>query len=55
LSVDQKKITALAFEYIKDEGGTYPAVKSLSKLRELRPSSLQLSVITNEFGKDFYL
>ncbi|HEU0125095.1 MAG TPA: alanine dehydrogenase, partial [Flavobacterium sp.] len=28
----QKKITALAFEYIKDEDGSYPAVKSLSEI-----------------------
>ncbi len=28
----KKKITALAFEYIKDEDGTYPAVKSLSEI-----------------------
>lgn len=27
-----KKITALAFEYIKDEDGSYPAVKSLSEI-----------------------
>jgi alanine dehydrogenase len=28
----KKKITALAFEYIKDEDGSYPAVKSLSEI-----------------------
>lgn len=28
----KKKITALAFEFIKDEDGTYPAVKSLSEI-----------------------
>lgn len=28
----QKKITALAFEFIKDEDGSYPAVKSLSEI-----------------------
>lgn len=28
----KKKITALAFEFIKDESGTYPAVKSLSEI-----------------------
>ncbi len=27
-----KRITALAFEYIKDEDGTYPAVRSLSEI-----------------------
>jgi alanine dehydrogenase len=28
----KKKCTALAFEYIKDEDGSYPAVKSLSEI-----------------------
>ena len=28
----RKKITALGFEYIKDQDGTYPAVKSLSEI-----------------------
>ena len=28
----KKKVTALAFEYIKDEDGSYPAVKSLSEI-----------------------
>ena len=28
----QKRITAIAFEYIKDEGGNYPAVRSLSEI-----------------------
>ena len=28
----QKKVTALAFEYIKDKDGSYPAVKSLSEI-----------------------
>jgi alanine dehydrogenase len=28
----KKKITALAFEFIKDDDGTYPAVKSLSEI-----------------------
>lgn len=28
----KKRITALAFEFIKDEDGTYPAVKSLSEI-----------------------
>ncbi len=31
-ALTKKKITALAFEYIKDEDGTYPAVKSLSEI-----------------------
>ncbi len=31
-ALTKKKITALAFEYIKDEDGSYPAVKSLSEI-----------------------
>jgi len=31
-ALHKKKITALAFEFIKDEEGTYPAVKSLSEI-----------------------
>jgi alanine dehydrogenase len=31
-ALTQKKITAIAFEYIKDEDGSYPAVKSLSEI-----------------------
>ena len=31
-ALSKKKITALAFEYIKDEDGSYPAVKSLSEI-----------------------
>lgn len=31
-TLSKKKITALAFEYIKDEDGSYPMVKSLSEI-----------------------
>ncbi len=31
-ALNKKKITALAFEFIKDNDGTYPAVKSLSEI-----------------------
>jgi len=31
-ALEAKKITALAFEFIKDEDGSYPAVKSLSEI-----------------------
>ncbi len=31
-ALSNKKITALAFEFIKDEGGSFPAVKSLSEI-----------------------
>jgi len=30
--IENKKITALAFEFIKDEDGTYPAIRSLSEI-----------------------
>ncbi|SCY07784.1 alanine dehydrogenase [Flavobacterium caeni] len=48
----KKKITALAFEYIKDEDGSYPAVKSLSEIAGTA-SILVASelMINNEFGK----
>ncbi len=48
----KKKITALAFEYIKDEDGTYPAVKSLSEIAGV--SSVLIAselMINNQFGK----
>ncbi len=48
----KKKITALAFEYIKDEDGSYPAVKSLSEIAGT--ASILVSaelMINNQFGK----
>ncbi|MEG2101947.1 alanine dehydrogenase [Flavobacterium sp. FlaQc-28] len=48
----QKKITALAFEYIKDEDGTYPAVKSLSEIAGTASILIAAELmITTEFGK----
>ncbi|PBJ15792.1 alanine dehydrogenase [Flavobacterium sp. ACN6] len=48
----QKKITALAFEYIKDEDGSYPAVKSLSEIAGTASILIAAELmITNEFGK----
>lgn len=48
----KKKITALAFEYIKDEDGTYPAVKSLSEIAGIASILIAAELmITNEFGK----
>jgi len=48
----QKKITALAFEYIKDEDGTYPVVKSLSEIAGTASILIAAELmITNEFGK----
>ena len=51
-ALTKKKITALAFEYIKDEGGTYPAVKSLSEIAGTASVLIAAELmITNEFGK----
>jgi len=48
----QKKITALAFEYIKDEDGSYPAVKSLSEIAGTASILIAAELmITTEFGK----
>ncbi|SFD89528.1 MULTISPECIES: alanine dehydrogenase [Flavobacterium] len=48
----KKKITALAFEYIKDEDGSYPAVKSLSEIAGTASVLIAAELmITNEFGK----
>ncbi|MFV8369811.1 alanine dehydrogenase [Flavobacterium sp. LB2R40] len=51
-ALSKKKITALAFEYIKDEDGTYPAVKSLSEIAGTASILIAAELmITNEFGK----
>ncbi|WP_294961818.1 alanine dehydrogenase [uncultured Flavobacterium sp.] len=48
----KKKITALAFEYIKDQDGSYPAVKSLSEIAGTASILIAAELmITNEFGK----
>lgn len=48
----RKKITALAFEYIKDEDGTYPAVKSLSEIAGTASILIASELmISTEFGK----
>ena len=51
-AMTRKKITALAFEYIKDEDGSYPAVKSLSEIAGTA-SILVASelMINNDIGK----
>ena len=52
----QKKMTALAFEYIKDEDGSYPAVKSLSEIAGTASILIAAELmITNEFGKGLLL
>ncbi len=51
-ALSKKKITALAFEYIKDEDGTYPAVKSLSEIAGTASILLAAELmIGNQFGK----
>lgn len=50
--LSKKKITALAFEYIKDEDGTYPAVKSLSEIAGTASILIASELmIANQFGK----
>jgi alanine dehydrogenase len=51
-ALSKKKITALAFEYIKDTDGSYPAVKSLSEIAGTASILIAAELmITNEFGK----
>ncbi len=51
-SLAKKKITALAFEYIKDVDGTYPAVKSLSEIAGTASVLIAAELmINNQFGK----
>lgn len=51
-ALTKKKITALAFEYIKDEDGSYPAVKSLSEIAGTASILIAAELmITTEFGK----
>lgn len=51
-TLSRKKITALAFEYLKDTDGSYPAVKSLSEIAGTASILIAAELmITNEFGK----
>lgn len=51
-ALSKKKITALAFEYIKDEDGSYPAVKSLSEIAGTASILVAAELmINNQFGK----
>ena len=51
-ALQKKKVTALAFEYIKDEDGSYPAVKSLSEIAGTASILIASELmITNDFGK----
>lgn len=48
----KKKITALAFEFIKDDDGSYPAVKSLSEIAGTGSILIAAELmINNQFGK----
>lgn len=48
----KKKITAFAFEFIKDDDGSYPAVKSLSEIAGTASILIASELmINNQFGK----
>jgi alanine dehydrogenase len=50
-TLKKKKITALAFEYIKDEDGYFPAVKSLSEIAGTASILVAAELMTaNKFG-----
>ena len=51
-ALTKKKVTALAFEYIKDEDGSYPAVKSLSEIAGTASILIAADLMINDqFGK----
>jgi alanine dehydrogenase len=51
-ALSRKKVTALAFEYLKDEDGSYPAVKSLSEIAGTASILIAAELmITNDLGK----
>jgi alanine dehydrogenase len=51
-ALTKKKITALAFEYIKDVDGTYPIVKSLSEIAGTASILIAAELmIANSYGK----
>lgn len=48
----KKRITAFAFEFIKDDDGSYPAVKSLSEIAGIASILIASELmINNQFGK----
>ena len=49
-TLTKKKITALAFEYIKDEDGSYPAVKSLSEIAGTASVLIAAELMINQSG-----
>ena len=51
-ALSKKKITALAFEYVKDQDGSYPAVRSSSEIAGTASILIAAELmITNYFGK----
>ncbi|AWI26494.1 alanine dehydrogenase [Flavobacterium pallidum] len=51
-ALGKKKITALAFEFIKDDDGSYPAVKSLSEIAGTASVLVAAEIMINpEIGK----
>ena len=51
-ALQKKKITALAFEFIKDDDGSYPAVKSLSEIAGTASVLVAAELmINNDIGK----
>ncbi len=49
-ALTKKKITALAFEHIKDEDGSYPAVKSLSEIAGTASILVASELMINQSG-----
>ncbi len=49
-AITKKKITALAFEHIKDEDGSYPAVKSLSEIAGTASILVASELMINQSG-----
>src|SRR5690606_10259087 len=51
-ALSKKKVTALAFEYIQDDDGSYPAVKSLSEIAGTASILIASELmINNDLGK----
>ncbi|MCB9425728.1 MAG: alanine dehydrogenase [Flavobacteriales bacterium] len=48
--ISSKKITALAFEYIRDEDGSYPAVKTLSEIAGTASIAIASELMANSAG-----
>ncbi len=46
----EKRITALAFEFIKDEDGTYPAVRALSEIAGTASILIASEILSSEKG-----